>query len=92
MPEFIPFILILISWHPDEPGVFALRRAPHVYPSLEQCELDGQNMVEGFTMYKYSFGDANFVYHCVPSASRSEIDRVLRSLKEESDSEQTAPE
>jgi hypothetical protein len=32
------------------------------------------------------------VYHCVPSASRSEIDRVLRSLKEESDSEQTAPE
>ncbi len=87
MNEFIPYILILIGWHPDHPGEFEFKRGPVVHSSLEECELHGNEAVEQRKIYKFEFGGMNYVYRCIASASRSETDQAWDDLKEKLEAE-----
>jgi hypothetical protein len=90
MNEFIPFILILIGWHPDHPGEFEFKRVEIVFPSLEECELHGNEAIEQRKIYKTEFGGTNYVFRCIPSASGAETDEAWSDLKEKLDAERAS--
>lgn len=82
MEEFIPYLLILISWHPDEPGKFLVERAPKAYVTAELCEADGSEYIAQREIYRAEFGGRHFAYKCLPSASGKEIDQAWDEWKD----------
>lgn len=82
MEEFIPYLLIVIGWHPDHPGEFTFHRAPMAYATLEECEADGSEYVAQRDIYRTEFGGMRFVYKCIRSVSGDEYDQALKDLDE----------
>ena len=80
MEEFIPYILILVGWHPDHPGDFSFKRSPIVFAIQAECDSAGVEAVEQRKIYHIEFGGEKFVYRCFPSASRAENDRAWQDM------------
>ena len=62
MVEIIPYILVIIGFHPDagQPRLVELRR----FESQEECEMQGSECVAQREMYKVEFGGERFRYFC----------------------------
>lgn len=62
MHEVIPYILVIIGFHPDrpQPTFFELRR----YELQEECELHGEEYVAQREIYKFEFRGERFRYFC----------------------------
>jgi hypothetical protein len=62
MHEVIPYILIIIGFHPDAPPprLVEIRR----FESQEECELHGNEYVAQRAIYEYEFGGERFRYFC----------------------------
>ena len=83
MEEFIPYLLILISWHPDEPGKFTIERAPVVFANLEECNAHGREYVAQREIYHIEFGERRFDYKCIKSASSEETDKAWLEMEDQ---------
>jgi hypothetical protein len=82
MEEFIPFILIVIGWHPDHSGKFEIAKRS-VFESEADCRLHGTEAVEGRKIYELEHGGAKFEYFCVPSASGDEAEQAWQRRLEQ---------
>jgi hypothetical protein len=91
MEEFIPYILILIGWHPDHPGKFELVTRK-VFSSEAECKLHGNEAVEGRKIYKFEHGGAEFVFFCVPSSSADEEEQAWNQRLEDMEAERRQPD
>ena len=80
MEEFVPYLLIIIGWHPDHPGEFSFHRAPIAYADTDACEADGREYVAQRDIYRTEFGGMQFAYKCIRSASGDEYQQALRDL------------
>jgi hypothetical protein len=86
MNEFIPYILLLMAWHPDEPGKFDIEKRM-VVASKEECELLGTESVEGRKIYKEEYRGLNFKYFCIAAPSSAEIEAVFQQEMKRLDEE-----
>lgn len=77
MEEFVPYLLILISWHPDHPGKYSIERAPTAFATLDQCQADGNEFVAQRKIYRAEFGGMHFSFKCIQSATYEEVSQVI---------------
>ena len=82
MEEFIPYLLVVIGWHPDHPGEFTFDRAPLAFATLEACEADGSEYVAQRDIYRTEFGGMRFAYKRIRSVSGDEYKQALEDLDE----------
>lgn len=82
MIELVPWMLILVWWHPDEPGTFDIRREPHLFASEEECRIHGSNRVAGTEMYEREHGGAKVTYHCTTVPGSAEYDALFAAIDE----------
>jgi hypothetical protein len=80
--EFIPYLLVVIGWHPDHPGEYTFHRAPTAYATLSACGADGSEYVAQRDIYRTEFGGMRFAYKCIRSASGDESDAAWQALQE----------
>jgi hypothetical protein len=88
--EFIPYILIVIGWHPDHPGKFELYRRLVVHSQAE-CDLIGDDTVESHKQYEDLGGGVKYTYFCIPAPSSEEQDAAWKALQDEIEREQDEP-
>jgi hypothetical protein len=81
--DIIPWMLVLVWWHPDEPGRFAIRREPHLFADEATCRLYGNEWVAGVRMYAMEYGYVKVDYACMPVPSAEEFDNLYAELEEE---------
>ena len=62
MIEIVPYILVIIGFHPDggQPRLVEFRR----FESQEECEMQGSEYVAQREIYKVEFGGERFRYFC----------------------------
>ena len=62
MHEIIPYILVIIGFHPDAPSprLAEIRR----FESQEECEMQGAEYVAQRDIYRHEFGGERFRYFC----------------------------
>jgi hypothetical protein len=82
MIELVPWMLILVWWHPDDPGTFDVRREPHLFASEAECRMHGANRVAGTEMYHLEHGDAKVTFHCTPVPGSAEYDALFAAIDE----------
>ena len=74
MEEFVPYILVLVSWYPGQPEQMEIERAELVYTSVESCETEGSKIAEYRQLYVDERGSPTVKFQCVRSASSGETD------------------
>jgi hypothetical protein len=79
--ELIPYILLLITWNPQQPGQFDVERRNVVFATPEACNAAGDDMVIRFDMYNEDKKRKSFTYRCIRSASGSEADALHEELE-----------
>jgi hypothetical protein len=90
MNEFIPYLLILISWNPDKPEDFYVDRAPRAFVDKAACDKMGASVVQlAKDMATTTKTIGRVSYQCLPSASSAEEEaaftRVAERLEEENE-------
>lgn len=66
MDLIIPFMLIIVQWHPDHAGELVVERQPVLYMHEAECEQAGLDYVEQNGVKGTNQGGARFVYKCMP--------------------------
>lgn len=82
MIELVPWMLILVWWHPDEPGQFEVRREPHLFASADDCRIAGENRVAGTDMYHLEHAGMKVTYHCTTVPGSAEYDALFAQIDE----------
>jgi putative component of membrane protein insertase Oxa1/YidC/SpoIIIJ protein YidD len=82
MEEVAAYLLILITWHPDHPGQFDVRRYPQIFTSMEECQAYGTEAVAKYEVYKEFFYGEQRVYRCIDGPSNEEFDQASEERKE----------
>lgn len=80
MIELVPWMLILVWWHPDEPGRFELRREPYLFASEDACRIAGANRVAGSEMYQLEYAGLKATYHCTTVPGSAEYDALFAEI------------
>ncbi|MFV0645559.1 MAG: hypothetical protein ACK5NN_13855 [Sphingomonadaceae bacterium] len=81
MIELIPFMLIVLQWHPDHPGQFVVERRLVLFETEQACKEAGVEYVEGHEEYSFEYGGAHFSYKCLPLPDPSEYDEMLKEIE-----------
>ena len=76
-------MLVLVWWHPDEPGTLDIRREPHLFASEQDCQAEGANRVAGVEMYHLEHNGVKVSFACMPVPAHAEYDRLFAELDEE---------
>jgi hypothetical protein len=83
MNEFIPYLLILITWNPDKPEDQVLDRLPSVFIDIAACEKMGADVVQfakqAAAANKITIGAS---HKCVLSASSKEAEAAYLRVGE----------
>jgi hypothetical protein len=82
MIELVPWMLILVWWHPDEPGKFEIERQPHLFASEDECRMQGANRVAGVDMYQIEHAGMKVTYHCTKVPGSAEYDALFAEIDE----------
>jgi hypothetical protein len=81
MEEFITYLLILVAWHPDQPGKIELERTPGAFETQEDCQDAGAKLLEQKDMYILKGSGAHMMVRCVQSATQAEQDAVWEPVQ-----------
>ncbi len=76
MVELIPFLLLLLEWHPDRPHDITVTRVEQVFPDEESCELEGLHRYSEAMLFNEEDGK-EFDYTCQPLPSQAEIEEMI---------------
>ena len=87
MEEFVPYILVLVAWYPNQPGQMEIERAELVYPSVEACEADGREIAAHRELYVDERGGTKVTFQCIRSASANETDIAWQERLKELEAE-----
>ena len=82
MIELVPWMLILVWWHPDHPGKFEIERQPRLFASEDECRMDGENRAAGVEMYHLEHNGMKVTYHCTPVPGSAEYDVLFAEIDE----------
>ena len=82
MVEWIPWLLIIIGWHPDTPEDQRVVRVQWV-ADQEECDLLGDEFVESRKIYREELGPHQYRYFCSPAPDRESLDDAWRSRMEQ---------
>ena len=80
MIELVPWMLILVWWHPDEPGKFEIERGPYLFESEDECRIHGDNRVAGVDMYHLEHGGVKVSYDCTAVPASAEYDALYAKI------------
>lgn len=86
MEEVVTYLLILISWHPDQPGKFDVKRFNQIFLSQEECQLYGEDNVQKHEIYKEFQYGVKRTYHCVKGPSQGEFEDALEAQRAQRES------
>jgi hypothetical protein len=89
MIEFIPWMLILVLWRPDEPGVFDIQRESHLFVSEEACRSAGENRVAGVDMDHREHSGAKVSYTCMTVPDSAEYAVLFAEFDEQNRQDKT---
>ncbi len=93
MIEIIPWMLVLVWWHPEEPGRVEIRREPHLFADEATCRMYGNERVATVKMYDVEYDHVRVTYSCMPVPGSEEYDRMLGDIDgKASEQEATSPE
>ena len=87
MEEFVPYILVLVAWYPNQPGQLEIERAELAYPSVEACEADGREIAAHRELYVDERGGTKVTFQCIRSASGNETDIAWQERLKELEAE-----
>ena len=74
MEEFVPYILVLVAWYPNQPEQMEIERAELAYHSVEACEAEGRAIAEHRELYVDERGSPKVKFQCLRSASSDDKD------------------
>lgn len=72
--EFIPVMLFILGWNPENPDAITMQREPVLFASIADCEAASAKVLE-----RMRAEDAALQYtaRCVEIPERSEFDELL---------------
>ncbi len=82
MIELVPWMLILVWWHPDAPGKFEIEREQRLFATEDACRSAGANRVAGAGMYHLEHSDAKVSYTCMTVPDSAEYDALFAEFHE----------
>lgn len=77
MIELVPWMLFLVSWHPDEPAAFDLRRHDQLFASQAACEAEGANRTAGTSRHDTAHDGATIGFRCIPVPAATEYEALF---------------
>lgn len=82
MIEVLPYILVILGWHPDKPGEISFERPEIVFTSVERCEESGAQMATRMTESARDKSGAIYQHRCMAFPSREELDAAFEQLRQ----------
>jgi hypothetical protein len=80
MHEALPFILIILGWHPSDPAK-SMAVQHRLFASEAECRLHGNEYVEQRKIYATEFGNARFHYECIPAPTQAELAEAFENAE-----------
>jgi hypothetical protein len=71
MIEILPYILLMIEWHPDHPGKMLVSKH-NVVIGAEQCQRELVEASERFKLYEFERGGSKLHFECIVAPSHAE--------------------
>ena len=90
MNEFIPYLLLLVAWHPDHPGKIEVDRAPGAFSSQADCEAAGAELLTQKDTFIVKGSGGQMMVRCIPSASSAEQEAAWAPIQERLEAEGVA--
>lgn len=87
MIEFVPVMLFILGWSPDDPSQIDLHRHPALFASIEDCQAASAGILADYA--EVTTDDAaprQFTARCVEFPKRSEMDELIRREFRQSES------
>lgn len=81
MVEFVPFLLIILGWHPDTPQDIDLERPEMLFESVEACRDAGAKLAKEMTAAAREKGGEVYEFHCLRAPSGREFDEAFKQIK-----------
>lgn len=81
MVEWIPWLLIIVGWHPDTPDNQRVVRVQYVADEAE-CGLLGEEYIASRKMYREELGPFEYRFFCSPAPDQGSLDEAWKSLIE----------
>lgn len=80
MIEFAPFMLILLWWHPDEPGQFRIERFDRLYAAEADCRSAGKAEEARVDSQERKHLGGKLTSFCLPMPSNSEVQEAFNIM------------
>ena len=77
MVELIPYMLIILGWHPDRPGDIDLQRPGIVFASEGDCSGVGDDLAAKMTLAAADKSGARYTHRCLAVPGADEFDAML---------------
>ncbi len=82
MEEVVLYFLILVTWHPDHPGQFEIKRFPQAFTEMEECKMVGEDSVAKHELYpEFTYGTKR-TFACVQGPSGEEVDEAFEQFEQ----------
>lgn len=65
MELFVPYMLLLVWWHPDHPGQSEVERSQGLFATASECAEMGKDRVERVAMYHLEHNGMKVAYQCL---------------------------
>ena len=75
MNEWIPWLLIIVGWHPDTPDEQRVARV-EVTADEAECDQLGNEFVASRAMYREELGPFEYRYFCAPMPDSEAVDEA----------------
>lgn len=76
MELILPFMLIVLQWHPDHAGEFTIDRPPVLFETRADREKGAAEFVERHTMYAEELGNVKYVTQCMQLPHPEELNEL----------------
>jgi hypothetical protein len=80
MNEVFLYILIVVTWHPDNSEKIEIERMPGVYFDLSQCEKTGDIIIKNQNEIVDTAKGTQLMYRCIESATSVETEEAFSAL------------
>ncbi len=78
--EFVPVMLFILGWSPDDPSQIDLQRHPVLFASIEACERASAGILADYTeVTPDGVTPRQFVARCVKFPEEAEVDALFET-------------
>ena len=82
MIEILPYMLIILGFHPDHPGEIGVERPQILFVSKQECEQAGARMTDRMNEAAADKSGARYEFRCLEAPADTEYEDAYNAATE----------